>query len=78
MPSISDIVIADIDYNYVESSTAVGAYIALNGDTIRITTQRTITTSTDTGLTGEITWDLDYVYICVNTNTWHRSPHSSW
>lgn len=33
--------------------------------------------STDPGTAGEVTWDQNYVYICVATNTWKRSPLSS-
>jgi len=32
----------------------------------------------DTGTQGEIRWTDDYVYICVNTDTWKRSALSTW
>jgi hypothetical protein len=34
--------------------------------------------SSATGITGEITWDNDYIYMCVATNTWKRSQLTSW
>jgi hypothetical protein len=34
--------------------------------------------STDPGETGQIKFDSEYIYICVATNTWKRSPISSW
>ena len=34
--------------------------------------------SSATGITGEITWDNNYIYICVATNTWKRSQLTSW
>lgn len=32
----------------------------------------------DTGTTGDIVWDSEYVYICIDTNTWKRFLLSSW
>jgi hypothetical protein len=34
--------------------------------------------SIDPGETGQIKFDSEYIYICVATNTWKRSPISSW
>lgn len=31
-----------------------------------------------TGEEGQIAWDADYVYVCVSTNTWKRTPLSTW
>lgn len=36
------------------------------------------TTSGDTGITGTITWDNNYLYVCVATDTWKRTPLSTW
>lgn len=30
------------------------------------------------GTTGQITWDGDYIYICVATDTWKRANLSTW
>jgi hypothetical protein len=30
------------------------------------------TASNDIGTTGTVTWDANYIYVCVNTNTWKR------
>jgi len=35
-------------------------------------------TSTSTGISGAITWDANYIYICTTTNTWKRMPLSTW
>jgi hypothetical protein len=40
--------------------------------------QKTIPSSSYLGIPGEIYWDLSYLYICVNTNSWHRIAHSEW
>ena len=34
--------------------------------------------STANGNAGRITWDQDYIYVCVATNTWKRAALSSW
>jgi hypothetical protein len=34
--------------------------------------------ATDTGTTGTITWDSNYIYVCVATNTWKRVAISTW
>jgi hypothetical protein len=31
-----------------------------------------------TGVAGTVTWDADYVYVCVSTDTWKRSALSTW
>jgi photosystem II stability/assembly factor-like uncharacterized protein len=49
-----------------------------NDNTIRIGRKRTIPTATSPGLKGEICWDDEYIYTCVSTNTWKRSPLSTW
>ena len=36
------------------------------------------TTATSTGTSGEIRYDADYVYICTATDTWVRTPLTSW
>lgn len=34
--------------------------------------------STSAGTPGQIAWDANYVYVCVATNTWKRSPLATW
>jgi hypothetical protein len=34
--------------------------------------------SSDTGTTGDIKFDGDYIYICVATNTWKRAMLTTW
>jgi len=38
----------------------------------------TPSSSSDTGTLGEIRYDANYIYVCVATNTWKRSPISTW
>jgi hypothetical protein len=34
--------------------------------------------STASGTTGQISWDANYIYVCVNTNTWKRVALTTW
>lgn len=34
--------------------------------------------STSTGSVGQISWDVNYIYICTNTNTWKRVALTTW
>jgi hypothetical protein len=57
-------------------SSGVGIHSA--GSTFRLAQSRTPASSTATGNTGEICWDTSYLYVCVATNTWRRTLHSTW
>jgi hypothetical protein len=50
--------------------------VKINGD-LQLTT-KTPASASDTGITGTITWDADYIYICTATNTWKRVAISTW
>jgi hypothetical protein len=60
------------------SSDSGGALLQVNGDRIRIGTAKTPASATDTGTTGEIAWDANYIYVCTATNTWKRTAISTW
>ncbi len=32
---------------------------------------------TDTGVAGQITWDANYIYVCISTNTWRAIPFTA-
>ena len=36
------------------------------------------TSTTSTGIEGQIAFDVNYLYICVDTNTWRRVGLSTW
>ena len=50
----------------------------INGDTIRLRSQRTIPNANTFGEAGEICYDQNYIYICIATDTWRRVAISSW
>jgi hypothetical protein len=48
-------------------------------DTIKMGgTTKTPSSSTDTGVKGEWCWNVDYIYVCIDTNTWKRTALSTW
>lgn len=64
-----------------EASTSAYTWtITTKGDTLRVMTDRTPSGPTDTGLKGELCWDKDWLYICVDDNGWKRVAisDSSW
>lgn len=70
--------IADSAPNYPPSSSAQSNYIALSGDTIRITDTRTPASAGATGYRGEICYDSNYIYVCTATDTWKRAALATW
>lgn len=47
-------------------------------DTIVLPVAKTPSSASDTGTTGTICWDSNYVYVCVATDTWKRSAIATW
>jgi hypothetical protein len=60
------------------ASDSGGALLQVNGNRIRIATAKTPSSASDTGTTGEICWDANYIYVCTATNTWKRTAISTW
>ena len=50
----------------------------VNSDAIRVRSSQTPTGPTAAGTKGMICWDSDYIYVCVDTNTWKRTAISTW
>jgi hypothetical protein len=51
----------------------------LNGKGLKLTALNTAPASASaTGVTGDIRWDANYMYVCTATNTWKRSAISTW
>lgn len=73
------------DSGGVGASTTTNNEIALGtaNHTVSVTgkikaAQRTPASATAPGVTGEICWDANYIYICTATNTWKRTAISTW
>jgi signal peptidase I len=45
---------------------------------ISITGPETVASAGATGTAGDLRWDEDYIYVCVDVNTWKRAPISTW
>jgi hypothetical protein len=71
-----------ISDNY-DSTTGSGYFLSVQGDTVRLLSQRTISSSSDPGYTGEFCTDGSFLYYCIlgdgtNTgSTWVRTAFSS-
>jgi len=61
----------------VYGTTNVSSTLTVSGGLIS-STSHTPAGPTDIGTTGQIAWDSNYVYICIATNTWKRSPLNTW
>lgn len=59
-------------------TTAPTRMLDVNSDAVRVRTAKTPASATATGEAGQICWDANYVYVCVATNTWKRSPLTTW
>ena len=47
-------------------------------DELSVTNPTVPASATASGTTGDVAWDSDYVYICVDTDTWKRAALSTW
>jgi hypothetical protein len=47
-------------------------------DSIVITGTKTPASATDTGTKGTVCWDENYVYVCIDTDTWKRIAIATW
>ena len=60
------------------SSTTLNEIFAIQSDSICLPMNKTISSSTSTGIKGSICWDSNYLYVCVDTNTWKRFKLETW
>jgi len=78
--------IVDTDTLFVDAATnrvGIGTssptnLLDVNDDSIRIRTAKTPSSASDTGTTGQIAWDADYIYVCTATDTWKRVAIATW
>jgi hypothetical protein len=59
-----------------DSSGGNAGSVRIYGD-LQLTT-KTPASATATGTVGTITYDNDYIYICIATDTWKRVAISTW
>ena len=70
-------------YERVSFNIGVGtndptAAVDINSDLMRLRTNKTIVNANDSGNKGDFCWDADYIYVCIDADTWKRSPISTW
>tara|TARA_B100001093_G_scaffold290774_1_gene277654 strand:+ start:4558 stop:4980 length:423 start_codon:yes stop_codon:yes gene_type:complete len=46
--------------------------------TFRISTSSTPASASASGTAGQISWDANYIYVCISANTWKRAAISTW
>ncbi len=52
--------------------------LVLNTNRVKIVSSKTPLSASASGDTGQICWDSNYIYVCVNSDIWKRSPLSTW
>jgi hypothetical protein len=67
-----------VSYRLGVNTAAPTCTLDIAGDSMRLQNARTPANATATGLTGEISWDANYIYVCTATNTWKRVAISTW
>lgn len=55
------------------NATVPTALLHVGGDTLRLQTPKTPASSSAACNQGDISWDANYVYVCVATNQWKRA-----
>jgi len=60
------------------TSTGVNIVGQILTNNIRLDNPTVPTSATDTGSAGSISWDADYIYVCVATDTWKRVAIATW
>ena len=62
----------------INSTSTITATGAISASALTVTSSYTPASATSTGVTGQITWDSAYVYVCIATNTWRRATLTTW
>ena len=59
-------------------TTSPSQLLDINSDSIRVRTIKTPATAVANGTQGQISWDSNYIYVCIAANTWKRSALTTW
>ena len=60
------------------SAATPTALLDVSSDIIRLRTAKTPATAGAAGNAGDICWDADFIYVCIDTNTWTRVAIATW
>lgn len=61
----------------VFASAAANQKLTING-LLNQSVSKTPSSASDTGTTGDIAWDTNYIYVCTTTNAWKRVAIATW
>jgi hypothetical protein len=62
----------------INATSTITTSGAISASALNVTSSYTPTSATSTGVAGQITWDANYVYVCIATNTWRRASLTTW
>jgi hypothetical protein len=61
------------------SGLAVGSVVATSAEIGDLVVgSNAPATAASTGVTGTVTWDADFIYVCTDTDTWVRAAIATW
>lgn len=78
MGNISGVPTNVVTINTANPSGINGSTLNFEGQRLRIKNSYTPPSSSGVGVSGEICWDNNYIYVCVAPDTWKRSYLSTW
>lgn len=52
--------------------------VEVSGSTFILSSPPAIASTSTTGITGQISWDDNYIYVCIGTNQWRRAALTAW
>ena len=50
----------------------------VNDAVYSLNTSTTPASASESGVTGTVTWDSSYIYVCIAPNTWKRVAIATW
>lgn len=68
---------SNVSGSITNSAIIDGTNLTIAGG-LTVSTPHTPSSASATGIRGQMSWDSNYVYVCVATNTWKRSALSTW
>ena len=63
---------------YIRNSSNTKLFTIRDDGLLNYSVTKTPSSASDTGTTGDIAWDSNYIYVCVATNTWKRVAIATW
>lgn len=63
-------------HSFEQGNVSISGNLTVSGQVV--SGAKTPASATDTGVTGTVCWDTNYIYVCVATNTWKRVAISTW